>query len=207
MDAQYAATNTRLPIHDLYRNEGDEMLIRKPLPLTFILSHVSLTRADVKVGLFRKLLDPADVAVLVERGLLNRGATASDLEQELTDGLPADWAAIGDPSEYPRNADPELRRAEEKWVYLELAWLWDHQSESSNPLDEIALLYDDFGFPSEIAHLVRWMPARPGQPVGETALIDNWSEYLAERGAKFGSIPPASAPTRESHTNSQATHE
>jgi len=160
--------------------------IRPPLPLEFILSRVSLTRADVQVGLFRKLLAKEDVAVLVERGILDEGEQSPDLENELVAILPPNWAAIGDPSEYPQHAAPEQRLAEEKWVYLQLAWLWDHQAESSNPLDEIALLYDDFGYPTEIAHLVRWMPARPGRPVGEPALMNSWSEYLGDCGARFG---------------------
>jgi hypothetical protein len=162
------------------------MVIRQPLPLEFILSRVSLTRSDVKVGLFRKLLATEDVAVLVDRGLLDEGELAFDLEKELVAILPPDWAAIGDPSEYPQHAAPELRLAEERWVYLQLAWLWDHQAESSNALDEIELLYADFGYPTEIEGLVRWMPAKPGEPMGEPAMMDRWSKYLADCGARFG---------------------
>ena len=161
------------------------MLIRQPLPLEFILSRVSLTRADVKVGLFRKLLATEDVAVLVGRGVLDEGEQASDLENELVAILPPNWAAVGDPSEYPQRAAPELRLAEERWVYLQLAWLWNHQEESPNALDDIALLYDDFGFPIEIEGLVRWMPAKPGEPTGEPAIMAKWSKYLADCGARF----------------------
>ena len=75
------------------------MQIRPPLPLEFILSRVSLTRADVQVGLFRKLLAKEDVAVLVERGILDEGEQSPDLENELVAILPPIWAAIGDPSE------------------------------------------------------------------------------------------------------------
>jgi hypothetical protein len=162
------------------------MLIRRPIPLEFILSRVSLTRADVKVGLLRKLLAEGDVAVLAQGGLLPKGAQASELEREMAEALPPDWAAIGDASEYPQHASAELRLAEEKWVYLQLAWLWEHRAESSNPLDEVALAYDDFGFPSQIANLVRWMPAQAGEPCGEDALVSRWSEYLADCNRRFG---------------------
>lgn len=171
------------------------MPIRQPLPLEFVLPRVSLSRSDVKVGLFRKLLATEDVAVLVERGILDEGEQASDLESELVATLPPNWAAIGDPSEYPQHASPDLRLGEEKWVYLQLAWLWDHQDESPNALDEIELLYADFGYPTEIEHLVRWMPARPGRPVGEPAMMDSWSEYLTDCGARFA--PEVRAPRRE----------
>lgn len=48
------------------------MVIGRPLPLEFILSRVSLTRADVKVGLFHGLLAERDVLVLPEQGILEQ---------------------------------------------------------------------------------------------------------------------------------------
>jgi hypothetical protein len=161
------------------------MLAIKQLPLDYVLARVSLTRADVKVGLLRRALVERDVEALVEKGILDEGVRASDLVEEINEALPPDWEVIGDSSQYPQRAAPDLKLAEAKWAYLQLAWLWDHRAESSDPLIDVAGLWDGFGLPDEIEDLVYFMPPRNGQPVEFDALMDRWRDHLASCEAKY----------------------
>jgi hypothetical protein len=70
------------------------------------------------------------------------------------------------------------------WLFAALAWLRDGRA-SDDPLDDIALLYDDFDFPSELEGLVRYLPASPGVPVGVPAMEERWRAYVDRVGAGY----------------------
>lgn len=84
-------------------------------------------------------------------------------------------------------SDPNILNS--KWLYLALAWLFEHRSECPDPLDEVAALYSDFGYPSEIEHFVRYMPM-VGPRLGSHTeyarrLYEYWKRYLVLAAERF----------------------
>jgi hypothetical protein len=71
------------------------------------------------------------------------------------------------------------------WLYLALAWLHDHQDEHADPLQLIEMLYADFGYPTEIEGLVRYMPAPRGTPTGVEGIEERWRAYLQQRSHEY----------------------
>lgn len=56
--------------------------------------------------------------------------------------------------------------------------------EHADPLQLIEMLYADFGYPTEIETLVRYMPATPGAPTGVMALEERWTDYLRQKSSE-----------------------
>ena len=81
---------------------------------------------------------------------------------------------------------------EKKWLFLILKWLYENQHSFADPLGEVEELYADFGYPAEISHFVRFLPAGSGyRPQEHTQeeniqrLFDLWSEYLRTAAVGF----------------------
>ena len=92
-------------------------------------------------------------------------------------------------SERPIHPD-DLRR---KWHYVILSWLYDHRQECRDPLGQVESVYADFGYPSQIASFVRYMPMQ-GPDLGseeknEKRLMSRWYEYLLNEKQVFTVSP------------------
>jgi len=48
----------------------------------------------------------------------------------------------------------------EKWLYLVLAWLFEHRAEFEEPLSQVEVVYSDFDYPASIEGFVRYIPLR-----------------------------------------------
>ena len=81
--------------------------------------------------------------------------------------------------------EAELR---DKWLYLVLAWLYEQRGAVPDPLQTVEEVYADFGYPEEIAGLIRYMPM-DGPDLGsreanERRLFERWRQYLDSAAAK-----------------------
>ena len=72
-----------------------------------------------------------------------------------------------------------------KWLYLVLAWVYEHRAEVVDPLGLVEQLYADFGYPAELRGFVRFMPPEGRyEPQAHThaenvaRLFSKWAEYL-----------------------------
>jgi hypothetical protein len=86
----------------------------------------------------------------------------------------------------PNNPEEKLRQ---EWLYLVLAWIYEHRASDTDPLQRVAEVYADFGYPEEIAAFVRYMPM-VGPDLGsrsanENRLFERWRKYLDETGQKM----------------------
>jgi hypothetical protein len=71
-------------------------------------------------------------------------------------------------------------------LYLGLAWLLENKASYENPLVEVDTIAAEFLYPSEIYHLIYYMPPDPGtEPVGVAGLERRWREYVDEAGQEF----------------------
>jgi len=81
----------------------------------------------------------------------------------------------------------------EKWLYVILAYIYDHQDKFEDPLTKVEEIYADFNHPKEIASFVGYMPSsdttyRPEEHSLEEnteRIFKNWKEYLDREAAKY----------------------
>lgn len=161
-------------------------IVRLQIPCRFIRDRVRLSWREVRFGLVNELLDPeapvelaidqvADLADPPAAVLELAGAGKSEPTLVLVEQL-----AAGEP-QLPENA------IRDKWLYLVLAWIYEHRDETPDPLQRIEEIYADFGYPEQIAKFVRYMPM-DGPDLGsreanERRLFERWKRYLEEASA------------------------
>ena len=85
----------------------------------------------------------------------------------------------------PEEADLFPPQSVRKWTYLQLEAAYAMRDRLRDPLGVVEEIYADFDYPAPVAAFVRYMPAPPGAPVGEEALYDRWSRYLADEAAEL----------------------
>ena len=85
----------------------------------------------------------------------------------------------------PDEADLFPPQSVRKWAYLELKAAYEMRDRLRDPLGVVEEMYAHFDYPAKVAAFVRYMPPPPGAPVGEEALYDRWSTYLAEEAAEL----------------------
>lgn len=162
------------------------MPILRPLPLPFVQAYSTLSWVDAEVGLSWGLISARDVVSLARQPASTDAALpafaaelASLSSDELDRVAPILMAS-------PRPSAAEVHRAERKWVYLQLEWLWAHKASTSENLDAIEEVYRATGYPTDMSKLIRWMPAEPGEATGEDALLQHWLDYLRAHREEFG---------------------
>jgi hypothetical protein len=138
---------------------------------------------DVRFGLANELLDPqAPVELAVDQvgGRAEPSAALLELagvgKNETTRELVEQLA-----NEEPPCSEDESR---DKWLYLVLAWLYEHRGEVPDPLQRVEEVYADFGYPVQIAKFVRYMPMKGPDPgtreANERRLFEQWKWYIEE---------------------------
>jgi hypothetical protein len=70
-----------------------------------------------------------------------------------------------------------------KWTYLQLKAAYEMRDRLRDPLGVVEEIYAKFDYPAPVAAFIRYMPPAPGMPIGDDALYDRWSRYLADDGA------------------------
>ena len=144
------------------------------IPLTFIRSRSHLTWREVEFGLQHGWLSD-DTAIDLGIDRVTAGDDSPDVV-ELASVLPREKYKVSQIVRRLAERDPECSR--DKWLFLLLAWLYEHRETVEDPLAVVEQLYADFGYPEEIAGFVRYMPAQDPSRVGEPYLFDAWQRYL-----------------------------
>ncbi len=70
------------------------------------------------------------------------------------------------------------REAARKWLYLKLKAAYDRRQDLDDPLGTGEEIYANFDYPPTVESFVRYMPLRPGDDAGESALLKRWSAFL-----------------------------
>ena len=162
-------------------------LVRLRISYDFIRERVRLSWGEVLFGLIEELIDPAapsllaadmvnddtDDAALIELAGLSTKEDPEPCVRKLAE-RPADQASSDGPA---------------KWLYLVLAWIFEHRREYPDPLRAVAAVYADFGYPKQIVSFVHYMPM-DGPDLGsrarnEARLYDRWQRYLQNEQRRF----------------------
>lgn len=81
--------------------------------------------------------------------------------------------------------EPSRGETEEKMLYVLLNSIYKARRWFVDPLQAIAIIYDDFGFPSSISDLVKYMPNKKNEmgldEGGERYLFQRWKSYLEKK--------------------------
>ena len=163
-------------------------LIKLSIPSAFVAERTRVTWREVLYGINNELLAPAaavDLAgeeveaqddpppALVELAGLGKGEPIQALVEQLAKTQPE------------QNAE-EIR---DKWLYLTLAWIFEHRTTYRDPLQTVEEVYADFGYPARIAGFVRLMPADDpdlgSRELNERRLYQKWRTYLDEVSAEY----------------------
>lgn len=148
------------------------------LPADFIAARVLLLPGELAQGYRLGHVDDRSVVQLAEQ-LLTSGAPVSAPTEELALLLSAEYDRVPDLIAEIEASDPSATSEQtDVWLYLVLAWMYDHRDELADPLGEIETVYADFGYPEQIEGLVRYLPAPAGQPTGRDAVEARWKSYL-----------------------------
>jgi hypothetical protein len=155
------------------------------VPADFIATRVLLLPGELARGYRLGHVNDRSVVQLAEQ-LLAAGSPVSAPAEELALLLSADYDRVPDLVAEMEESDLSAPSEQTKvWLYLVLAWIYDHRDEFADPLAEIETVYADFGYPEEIEGLVRYLPAPPGQPSGPSAVEARWKAFLDRQGAHF----------------------
>lgn len=159
----------------------------KVVPYNFIQANIEATWQDIAWGYERGCADIDAVKSFATDRLL--GGSADPREIELAGLLDSDLARASElmrtllTSEGAQNEE----RLQKRWLYLQLAYLFENRGEPDNALGKVEEIYSDFDYPAEIASFVRYMPTEDGyDPKAHThaenldRLISNWRSYLEQ---------------------------
>jgi len=158
-----------------------------PVPVVYIADRTVLTPPELVYGYRQGWLSDADVVALALAAYQQGPVPAA--EEELALLLSDDLDRVPDLID-ELEADGETAEGGEArgvWLYLALAWLYEHRSEVPDPLGVVEMLFADFDYPLEIAGIVRFMPVPPGEPTGSVAVENRWRAYLDHKAQQYAS--------------------
>lgn len=155
------------------------------LPADFIAEKVLLRPGELARGYRLGHVNDRSAVQLAEQ-LMASGSRLSAAAEELALLLSADYDRVPDLVAQMEESDPSTTSDDTKvWLYLVLAWLYDHRDEYPDPLAEVETVYADFGYPEEIDGLVRYLPAPAGQPSGPGAVEARWRAFLEQQSTHY----------------------
>lgn len=157
------------------------------IPAEFIKAHLGRpTWRELLFGLENQLLDPIAITEFAADELAQGDAPAAVLD-----------LAIGGADEPVHDrvrylADREAaddRTAAQTWLFLALAWLFEHRGDLPDPLGTIETVYAEFDYPEGIEGFVRYMPTEEpdlgDRVLNEQRLTDKWHRYIDEEQARL----------------------
>ncbi len=161
-----------------------------PIPFYFVRDRLELTWQDVAWGYRSGWFD----AVSVVAHAVTQLAEDQDASLEVVELAGITQAELADVpfllEKVTSTSETEGSTAsQDKWLYLVLAWVYEHRAEATDPLGLVEQLYADFGYPEEIRAFVRYMPPEGRyEPQAHThaenvaRLLSKWAEYLDSFG-------------------------
>jgi hypothetical protein len=148
------------------------------IPLTLIQPRSHLTWREVEFGLQKGCLtDEEAIGLAIDH--VTAGDESSDVV-DLASVLPHEKHNVPEIVRRLAERDPECSR--DKWLFLLLAWLYEHRDTVEEPLAVVEELYADFDYPEEIASFIRYMSPQDPSRVGEPYLLDTWRRYPRRHG-------------------------
>ena len=144
---------------------------------------LALDAEDLRLGVSLGLISPPTAVILA-----GDAVTSGSADPTLVDVAQIDRNDIASVRDALRAADPDEAdffppQSVRKWIYLELKAAYEMRDRLRDPLGAVEEIYADFDYPAPVAAFVRYMPPPPGAPVGEDALYERWSRYLADEAA------------------------
>lgn len=162
--------------------------IQFAIPWAFINARLTISWKAILYGIEHELAAPS---VPVEAAT-DRLGDAEDCPPALLE------LAIAKADEPVRHLVQTLAAAEESahdtstretWLYLVMAWVYEHRSEMDDPLGVVERIYADFDYPESILGLVRYMPSDMpdlGSPeANEDRLMQCWELFLADERTRL----------------------
>lgn len=159
-------------------------LVKFSIPADFITARVLLTPRELAYGYQHRWLDDRAV-VQVALAALRAAREPRTVEEKLALLLSDELSRVPELLEDLVRSSPNEEHPDAVWLFLALAWLRQHRSEYPDPFEIIEMLYADFGYPEEIANLVRFVPPSPGAPTGYRALEQRWEDFVNRRSALY----------------------
>lgn len=107
-------------------------------------------------------------------------------------GRVVDLRAFARGKEQPRAKLERLARREpeqlhelirDKWLFLVLAWLYEHRDERRDPLGDLERVYAAFDYPETMSRFVPYLPPPPGE---EHDVEANWQAFVHARQVEYG---------------------
>lgn len=158
--------------------------VRFELRASFVLARAVPTAAELAYGYRDGWLRPADV-VEIAVAKLNLGAQLAAAEEELALLLADELEVVEELIVDLEVSDQPTEERARLWLFLALAWLWEHRAKFDDPLEVIELLYAEFDYPEEISGLVRYIPAPPGGPTGPGTIEERWRAFLDQMAGEY----------------------
>jgi len=166
-------------------------LVKFTIPAEFVTARVSLTPGELVYGFRHGWLGDRAV-VEVALAAYEAGRDLPSAEEELALLLSDSLERVPELVEDLARSSAEEPDPGGVWLYLALAWLYEHRSEHLESLEVIEMLYADFGYPEEIEGLVRFMPPPPGAETGHRAIEQRWEDFLGRKSAQYRDRDPGS---------------
>jgi hypothetical protein len=147
------------------------------IPADFVLHRCRPTANEIAYGHQQGWIDSRDVVEIVEKKARG-GCDLTPSEEEVLLLLPEDLERVpGYVEAMAVGGEPVEVRAR-LWMYLALAWLLVNEPSISDPYLMIEDMYSLLDYPDELAPLVRFLPAPPGEQEGPQGLHARWERYV-----------------------------
>lgn len=159
-------------------------LVKFNIPPTFVLDRLVPTCGEMVYGFQHDWLAPKDV-VYIATWALNAGMQLSKPEEELALLLSKELYRVPELIDELERVCGQEDNPAAVWLFLALAWLYEHRRDFDDPMETIEMLYADFGYPDEIQNLVRFMPAPDGTATGQDAIEARWRNYLIQKSMEY----------------------
>jgi hypothetical protein len=162
-------------------------VIKLSIPATFITDRAGLTWREVLFGVDNELVSPETAIDLAIHALENGTELPAVIELASLSKTESTRPLV----EQLANAESEqeLTQVREKWLYLVLAWIFEHRNEYPEPLQVVEEVYADFDYPKEVAAFIRYMPMagpdRGSRQENNRQLYENWEEYIRNKAVQY----------------------
>ena len=94
----------------------------------------------------------------------------------------------------PASIEDEQRDPQGVWAYLALSWILDNPDAYPDPWEAIEEVWERLGHFDEISGLIRWMPARSGEPLGMEGMERRWRDYVQAGRLRYLTKPSSPRP-------------
>ncbi|ESP93655.1 DUF2247 family protein [Pseudoalteromonas luteoviolacea] len=160
---------------------------QRKIPLSFILKRRKLLWIEVELGISEGWITYDDAIELAIRRVQS-GSENND-ELELAGLFSEEYSEIKDVLKKLVKSESQVPFDEVKlvWLRIILSWLYENLNQFEAPLDIVEGLYEDFGYPDEIRHLIKYNNSNDIRERSdlmsmtfEEKLIVLWKEYLQD---------------------------